>query len=59
MSDHPLIGQSIEWIYTPKGLFPDIVIPAIVREEISDGFIIDTDNQKGVKVRFKDVRAIN
>jgi len=55
--NNPMIDQPIEWVYTPKGIAPDIVIPAIVRGVIKDGYIIDTENQKGIKVRFRDVRA--
>lgn len=55
--DHPMIGQKVEWVYTPKGIGPDIIVPAIVRAKIKDGFLIDTENQKGVKVRSQDLRA--
>jgi len=57
MIEHILVNQPIEWVYTPKGIAPDIIISAIVRGVIKDGYVIDTENQTGIEVRFRDVRA--
>lgn len=56
MKDHPLLNKPIEWVYTPTRTGDDIIVTAVVREVLNDGFLIDTENQKGVKVRSKDVR---
>ena len=50
--NNPMIDQPIEWVYTPKGIASDSVTPAVVRGVIKDGYIIETENQKGLKFGF-------
>jgi hypothetical protein len=49
------VGDHAQLVHLPHRSGPEIKIPAVVREVLRDGYMIDTENQKGIKVRLKDL----
>jgi|GEM_PF-4477317 len=60
MTDFPKYtpNQPVLWVYTPTRSGDDYVFKATVRQVLpgDKGYLIDTENQKGVKVRERDLR---
>jgi hypothetical protein len=52
-------NQPVLWVYTPKRTGDDYVVKSVVRQVLPDlHYIIETENQKGVKVREMDLREV-
>jgi hypothetical protein len=51
-------SQPVLWVHTPSRTGNDYVFAATVREVLpgGQGYLIDTENQKGVKVGERDLR---
>lgn len=60
MTDLPKFekSQPVQWVYTPKRTGDDYVFDAVVSQVLPDGYLIDTEYQKGVKVREMDLRGL-
>jgi hypothetical protein len=49
-------GDRAQLVHLPHRSGSEIKIQALVREVLCDGYVIDTENQSGIKVKLKDLR---
>ncbi|CAG5072919.1 hypothetical protein DYBT9623_04456 [Dyadobacter sp. CECT 9623] len=50
------IGDCAELVHLPHRTGQEIRIPVTVRQVVRDGYVVDTENQKGINVDRKALR---